>query len=104
MENGNKLSKKAARVLLEHVNAMLAAPGGTREGRQALATLLEKNLHEAGCYAGFGYIEQNSDGVRRWHALLDMARESGVYDEAFNVEYKRRYEEAFGDDSRRFYY
>jgi hypothetical protein len=99
-----KLSKAAARILLEQVNAMLAAPGGSREGRIALSVLLEKNLHEARIYAGFRYLEVNHTGLKLWHEFLDRSREDGLYDEAYNEAYKIRYQEAFGDDSRRSYY
>jgi hypothetical protein len=99
-----KLSKAAARILLEQVNAMLAAPGGTREGRIALSVLLEKNLHEAGVYHGFQYLELNHTGLTAWNEFLDRSREEALYDEAYNVAYKARYQEAFGDDSRRSYY
>lgn len=103
MTNESKMSKQAARILLAQVNAMLAAPGGTREGRIALSVLLEKNLHAARIYRGYSYLEVNRKGLERYHAFLDQARETGVYDDAYNEEYKVRYVEAFGDDSRRHY-
>jgi hypothetical protein len=99
-----KLSKAAARILLEQVNAMLAAPGGTREGRIALSVLLERNLHDAGVYHGFRYLDLNPAGLTAWNEFLDRSREDGLYDEAYNEAYKVRYQEAFGDDSRRSYY
>lgn len=41
--------------LVRRTNRMLAAPGSTREGRQALASLLEEVLQQTGQYKGFGY-------------------------------------------------
>jgi hypothetical protein len=103
----SKLSRKAATLLKEQVNDMLAAPGGTREGRIALSVLLERNLHDAGIYLGYHYLEIDADGLRRWHDFIDRSRGDGlydeVYDEVYDAEYKRRYVEAFGDDSRRYY-
>jgi hypothetical protein len=52
---------------------MLAAPGGTAEGRQALAVLVENMLMSTGNYRGFGYLpseylpaeQQTNDRVLR---------------------------------------
>ena len=97
-----KLTKKAATILRDQVNAMLAAPG-TRDGRIALSVLLERNLHDSRQYRGYRYLEISLEGVERYHAFLDRARADGRYDDAYNAEYKLRYREAFGDDSRREY-
>lgn len=100
-----KLTKRAARILRDQVNAMLAAPGGTREARIALHVLLEKNLHAARIYRGFGYLEINMEAVDRWHKFIDMWHTAGSdYGDAYQAEYKRLYAEAFGDDTRVVYY
>ncbi len=52
--------------LVEDVNRMLAAEGSTRDGRVALAVLIESVLMRTGNYRGFGYLgaefEQKADG------------------------------------------
>ena len=99
------MSKTTVQAMKDKLNARLSAPGGTREARLELSSFVECFMHEAKCYKGFGYVEQNMDGVREWHAFLDAERaKSGYCGDAYNEEYKRLYEAAFGDDSRKFYY
>lgn len=43
--------------LLRTVNAALAAPGSTPDGREGMSVMLEHVLHETGNYAGFRYLE-----------------------------------------------
>ena len=105
MATMTKLTKHAARIVRDQVNAMLAAPGGTREGRIALHVLLERNLHDARAYKGYTYLEVDGEALRAYHDFCDRSRATGDYaSEAYNEEYKRLYRAAFGDDSRRYYH
>jgi hypothetical protein len=45
-----------------------------REGRQAIAYLLEAALHDADAYAGFGYLPSELDGEHRLTASYDDTR------------------------------
>lgn len=45
----------AVALLVGRVNRMLSAPGGTADGRIALAVLLEAVLHDTDNYRGFNY-------------------------------------------------
>ena len=99
------MTKKTAQELKTKINARLSAPGGCREARLELASLLANYLHETKSYRGFGYVEQNREGVREYHAFLDRERAKASYGgDAYDAEYKRVYAAAFGDDSRVFYY
>ena len=99
-----KMTKTAVETLKARINARLDAPGGTREGRQELASLLEAYLMEARCYRGYAYLDTNPEAMKEYHAFLDRTREGVTCDEAYEAEYKRVYLAAFGDDSRRVYY
>lgn len=55
-------------ILKNRVNRMLAAEGGTEDGRKALAVLIEGVLMDTGNYKGFGYLpaewEKDGTGLR----------------------------------------
>ena len=99
----SKMSKKSAEALKDRINERLAAPGGSREARLELCSLLESVLFEAGCYEGFGYAELNRELLREYNAFL-AETVNAEYTEEYNAAYKRHYAAAFGDDSRRFYF
>ena len=42
--------------IVERANEMLAAPGSTPEGREAICVMVESLLLEAGRYGGFRYL------------------------------------------------
>jgi hypothetical protein len=51
--------------VLEAMNACLAAPNSTPDGREAIACMLESFLMETGNYGGYRYLEQehHEDGT-----------------------------------------
>jgi hypothetical protein len=50
---------------LQLVNAHLAAPDSTPDGREAVASMMESILFETGSYGGFRYLEleMHNDGT-----------------------------------------
>lgn len=99
------MSKTTVQALKDKLNARMAAPGGSREARLELASYVEGFMHEANCYKGFRYLEMNWDAWKLWDAFVVAQNAKGGWcEEVYNGEYKRLYEAAFGDDSRRYYY
>jgi hypothetical protein len=43
--------------IIRKANGVLAAPGSTVEGREAVSCILESILHETGNYSGYRYLE-----------------------------------------------
>lgn len=58
--------------LVERANEMLAAPGSTPEGREAICVMIESLLLDAGRYGGFRYLpttEVEGAGTRRAYMM-----------------------------------